>query len=156
MNKLIFEYCFYAAVIILGLLILGLMKRKNKLPSHQELKAKLESWAEKLKTLMREEESSALTNFDFYKKVSELLYRLDKLAYDTVQLAEKERDMEIAGIAALLESAQKELAPYKTGKSDGIQSAFSSVEAKISDAIAITEQILLRDKEYKSRKKQDS
>ena len=65
MNKLIFEYCFYAAVIILGLLILGLMKRKNKLPSHQELKAKLESWAEKLKTLMREEESSALTNFDF-------------------------------------------------------------------------------------------
>lgn len=156
MNKLIFEYCFYAAVIILGLLILGLMKRKNKLPSHQELKAKLESWAEKLKTLMREEESSALTNFDFYKKVSELLYRLDKLAYDTVQLAEKERDMEIAGIAALLESAQKELAPYKTGKSEGIQSAFSSVEAKISDAIAITEQILLRDKEYKSRKKQDS
>lgn len=156
MNKLIFEYCFYAAVIILGLLILGLMKRKNKLPSHQELKAKLESWAEKLKTLMREEESSALTNFDFYKKVSELLYRLDKLAYDTVQLAEKERDMEIAGIAALLESAQKELAPYKTGKSEGIQSAFSSVEAKISDAIAITEQILLRDKEYKSRKKKDS
>lgn len=156
MNKLIFEYCFYAAVIILGLLILGLMKRKNKLPSHQELKAKLESWAEKLKTLMREEESSALTNFDFYKKVSELLYRLDKLAYDTVQLAEKERDMEIAGIAALLESAQKELAPYKTGKGEGIQSAFSSVEAKISDAIAITEQILLRDKEYKLRKKQDS
>lgn len=94
--------------------------------------------------------------FRFYKKVSKLLYRLDKLAYDTVQLAEKERDMEIAGIATLLESAQKELAPYKTGKGEGIQSAFSSVEAKISDAIAITEQILLRDKEYKSRKKQDS
>ena len=40
-TQLIIEYAVYAGIIVLGLLILALLKRKNKLPNHSELKEAL-------------------------------------------------------------------------------------------------------------------
>lgn len=154
-TELIIEYCIYFIIIVIGILILCLMRRKNRLPNHHELKTRLEAWRQQLNDLAVLNENKPLSNFDFYKKLSKLLFQLDKLAYQTALMAEKERDMEISEISLILEGVLNVLEPYKSGKkqNDGENAALRAASENVVRAIKLTEQILLRDKAYKARKK---
>ena len=48
LQSVILEYVFYAAIIIVGILILALLKKKTRLPTHNELKRRLNVLAESL------------------------------------------------------------------------------------------------------------
>ena len=79
---------------------------------------------------------------------------MDKIILNANLISEKERDMEIASVATALENARKALAPYKIEKRvkddpNGMQSAILCID----EAVAILEQVLVRDKGYKTQKK---
>lgn len=153
-TELVIQYCIYGAIIVIGILVLGLIRRKNRLPSHAELKAKISSFGQQLRTLFSLEGDASLNAFDFYKRINKLLYLLDKIILNANLISEKERDMEIASIATALENARKALAPYKIEKRvkddpNGMQSAILCID----EAVVILEQVLVRDKGYKTQKK---
>lgn len=152
-TQLVIEYCVYAAVIVIGLLILGLVKRKNKLPNHTELKTRLSNLSEQLKNYYENEKSESLNGYDSFRKISKILYALDKLVYIVSLLAEKERDMQLDAMATLLEGVRNELSPYKFSAKE--KTDLSGLEAALSDmdkVLALADRILERDKTLKRRK----
>ena len=59
--RLIIEYVIYAAVIVVGILILLLLRRKTRLPRHGELRGKLAAFSEDLESFRKETESGSFT-----------------------------------------------------------------------------------------------
>lgn len=157
-TELIIEYCIYFAIIVIGVLILGLIKQKNRLPSHQDLKNRLTAWRDGMTQMIENNKKASLSGFEFYKQLTKMLYKLDKIAYDTALLAEKERDMELAEISNVLGNVQEGLAPYKSGKNDDDkeQEAFDLALEGVGKAIRMTDQIILRDKTYRARRKKQN
>lgn len=151
-TQLIIEYAVYAGIIVLGLLILALLKRKNKLPNHSELKEALSDFAEQLKTLLDAEKAQPMSGYEFFKKITKILYGLDKLILKVSLLAEKERDMQIANIQSVLEGVREKISFYKFGGKEEL----SELEASLADmdnALALADKILERDKDLKNLKK---
>lgn len=91
--RLIIEYAIYAAIIVVGIFILALLKRADRLPKHTELKKLLLTFSDDLKTFSKT--APSLTRYQFFRRVSKLLYRADKLEFITAQMADKERDGDI-------------------------------------------------------------
>ena len=149
---LLIEYAIYFAVIIICVLILLFIKRKNKLPGHTELKSRMENICLQLNELSQKTEQTS-REFDFFKKVSRVLYALDRLIYEATLISEKERDVQIGDISALLSRARDEVSPYKYGKKEKEDaSGFENAANTVQSAIAIADSILLRDKALRSRK----
>ncbi len=148
-TRLLLEYLIYAAVIVVGILILLLLRRKTRLPRHSELKKELSD----LRAAVAAFRKTELPRIKFYKGVTRLLYRTDKLIYVTDRMADKERDGEIDSVSGLLGQARSELAAYKQGArhaedAEGIRLAAE----KLDQAAAILDRVLARDVQLKGKK----
>lgn len=151
-RKIILEYVIYAAVIVIGLAILWMLKQKDKLPKHSDLKKSLEALGADLRSFRGAESQSGKSRYDFFKKISKLLYRTDKLIYVTDRMAQKERDGNIDNISDLLEGARNDLAPYKFGgKARDDMSGVSAAEEKLTKSVEVLDRILERDAYLKAR-----
>ena len=141
-TRLVIEYAVYGGIIVLGLLVLGLMKRKNKLPNHSELRNRLFAVQSQIRSFYKEESAEPSGGYDFYK-----------LIYDTSMISEKERDVQIGNISAILEQARNEISVYKFNQKpkEDLSSILNAAEI-VDKAIAEADEILIRDKEYKERK----
>ena len=53
--ELLLQYITYAAIIVVGILILGFIKRATKLPTHAELKKRLTSLCDDINEFIRGE-----------------------------------------------------------------------------------------------------
>ena len=155
--RLITEYLIYAAVIVVGILILLLLRRKTRLPRHAELRRQLADYARALEDFCPTAESGSLTRMKFFKAVSKLVYRADKFIYVTDRMADKERDGEIGSVSVLLGQARTELSSYKFGTrgtedADGIRAALS----KVQESVALFDRILARDAQLKGERAKKS
>lgn len=140
-QKLILQYVIYAAIIVVGLIVLALLKRAARPPKHEELKTRLNDLLATLDGAIAEKDEST---YDKIKAVTKLLTKLDKLVYVTSVMAQKERDGDLDNLSGLLESARGELATYKavTREEDY---RLSSARGKIADGISLLDKIIERD-----------
>lgn len=149
--RLIIEYVIYAAIIVAGLFILALLRRAGRLPKHAELKKQFSSLSDDLKAFART--AASLTRYQFFRRVTKLLYRAEKLEFTATQISDKERDGDIGTAAIRIQNARDLLAPYKFGKRDSADlGGISEAADKIDEAISIIDQILARDAELKARR----
>lgn len=149
--RLIIEYVIYAAVIVVGILILLLLRRKTRLPRHGELRGKLAAFSEDLESFRKETESGSFTRLKFMKAMSKLVYRADRFIYVTDRMADKERDGEIGSVSVLLGQARTELAAYKFG-TRGMQDSggIGAAQAKVAESVSLFDRILARDAQLKA------
>ena len=151
-GRLILEYVLYAAVIVIGLVLLALLHRKGRLPKHMELKKQLDGFAQELalfSQLYREGKTARLKEF---KRAANVLYRADKLIYTITAVAEKERDGDIANIATTLEGVRADMLPCKAGKADRDDAGLDAAAEKTAQAQLLLDKILARDAEIKARR----
>ena len=150
-TRLILEYVVYAAVIVVGVVVLALLRRAGRLPRHAELKKQISAFSEDLKAFSAE--AYSLTRYQFFRRVAKLLYRADKLAYTAAQVADKERDGDIAAAAGKIEGVRALLTPYRFGKRDSADlGGIAEAADRVGEAGAILEKILARDAELKARR----
>ena len=145
-TRLVLEYLFYAAIIVVGILLLIVLRRKTRLPRHGELRKQLAELSAQLEELRAAAEGAGMPRMKFLKGMSKLVYRTDKLIYVTDCMADKERDGEIANISALLSQARTELAAYKFGTRT-VQDAggMRLAAGKLAEAEELLERVLARD-----------
>ncbi len=150
--RLLFEYIFYAVIIVIGLIVLGVIKKKNRLPSHAEFKRQLVALLDKLKTFRKTEQEEEKSNYDFFKKIADLIYQADKLIYTSSMMANTERDVEIDSVSTMIETAKNDLLPYKFGKKDKDDSSgLCDAEKKLEEAVSVLDKILARDIKLKQK-----
>lgn len=151
--RLLMQYIVYLCIIVFGLLILGFIKKKNRLPSHSELKIRLEALLKKINEVIELEKENSKNKYDFFKKVTNLIYILDKLIYTAAMLAEKERIVELNSISDLLNQAKNEMVPYKFGRKgkEDLSNLFAARD-NVQKAIQIMVRVLERDTEFKGKK----
>ena len=147
--RLILEYLLYAAIIVVGIFILIILRRKTRLPRHKDLREQIGALSDSLDSLGKTD----LAGLKSFKVISKLIYRTDKLIYVTDRMADKERDGQIGNISSLLGQARNELASYKVGSrlsedSEGIRIAHE----KTAEAVVILDRILARDAQLKSER----
>ncbi len=151
--ELLLSYGIYLAVIVVGVLILMLIKRKQRLPSHTELKKRLVSLSEELQSVVAPPEKEDDSSYNFFRRVGTLLYTADKLIYKTTLLAEKERDGGISNIAMRLEKMKNSLSPYKfNAKAREDDTGLYEAQEQLRLAVAELDTILERDSAASARK----
>lgn len=151
--ELLLSYGVYLAIILVGFLILMLIKQKQRLPSHTELKKRLVSLSEDLQTIIAPPEKEDDTSYNFFRRVGTLLYTADKLIYKTTLLAEKERDGGISNIALRLEKMKNSLSPYKfSAKAREDIAGLYEAQEQLRLAIDELDTILERDNAASDRK----
>lgn len=150
---ILYEYLIYAAIIAAGIVILILLRRVSKLPTHrklnEQLRAHQQNMEQTLETLRGGENKKTLR---FFKTVSKLLYATDKLIHSSSALARKERDTDIDNVSVLLEKVRNNLLPYKYGKKEkddlaGMEQALRELRG----AVAVMQSVLARDDLLKAR-----
>lgn len=149
---ILYEYLIYAAVIVVGIIILILLRRISKLPTHRKLSDQLQAHLQNLEQTLQTLRSGEDKAFRFFKAVSKLLYATDKLIHAASALARKERDTDIDNIAVLLEKVRNNLLPYKYGRKEkddltGIEQALRELRG----AVAVMQSVLVRDDQLKAR-----
>lgn len=156
-TELIIQYCVYGGIIVVGIVILLLMHRKNKLPNQTELKSMVVNWQNRMREFAENERKGAYSNFEFFRRLSKLLYRLEKLSYLTSRMAQKARDMELSSVAQSLESADRALLPYKAAKDKGgVQEAVATALGETEKAVRTLDAVMQRESAYKARKKKQN
>ncbi len=156
-TELIIQYCVYGGIIVVGIVILLLMHRKNKLPNQTELKSMVVNWQNRMREFAENERKGAYSNFEFFRRLSKLLYRLEKLSYLTSRMAQKARDMELSSVAQSLESADRTLLPYKAAKDKGgVQEAVAAALGETEKAVRTLDAVMQRESAYKARKKKQN
>lgn len=151
-TSLLLEYLIYAAIIVVGIVVLIFIKRGTKLPTHADLERRFSSHAEALEELIALAEKKE-GGYDFIRKANKLVYMSDKLAYLATLVSEKERDNEIGSAALQLEQCGKKIAQYKFGVEEG-QSAEGLYDARalVAGALGTIRLIMKRDAELKDKK----
>lgn len=153
--NLISEYVVYAAIIVVGLVVLAMLRRAGRLPKHTELKKQLAAFIEDLGAFT--EGAAALTRYQFFRRISKFLYRADKLEFITAQMADKERDGDIGSASALIQNARDLISPYKYGKRESTDpSGITEAVEKVTQAAQIIDRIIARDDELKARRAKKS
>ena len=131
--------------------ILALLRRAGRLPKHGELKKQLAAFIGELETFRRS--AASLTRYQFFRRVSKLLYRADKLEFITAQMADKERDGDIESASLRIQAARDFISPYKFGKRENTDlGGIAEAADNIAEAIAIFDKIMVRDDELKARR----
>ena len=151
--KLLFNYGVYVLVIVVGIFILLLFKKKNRLPNHIDIDNRLTSLLQSVQVLISGSQTEIKKKYDFLKKVSSFLYQTNKLIYQISLVAEKEQDGDIEAIVVLLEEARIAVSSYKFGLKDkadpcGFEKAIEKLQAAKFKLKAIIE----RDIVLKARK----
>lgn len=146
------EYLIYAAIIVVGIFILLLIKRKTRLPNHNELNNRLRAHLNTLEQFLKIEREHPSNGYDFFRKITKFIYTTDRLAYTTNLLAEKERIGDLDNISQTLYEVENLLAPYKFGLREGEDfSEYERALAKVRECIRFSENLLARDKQLKGR-----
>ena len=154
-TRLVIEYCAYAAVIVVGIAVLLLLRRAGKLPKHAELQKQIAALGEELAAFPAD--APALSGYAFYRRAAKLTGKADKLQRVTAEMAEKERDGDISAAAGLLESARESVAMYRFGKRERTDTeGFSEAAEKAQAAAKILGAILTRDEGIKARREKKS
>lgn len=151
--KTLIEYIVYAAIIVVGILILMLIKRKNKLPGLTDLKNSLSKLQKEINEFIESQKSSEKTKYDYFKTISHLIYSADKLIYQMSMVAAKRRDGDIESAAKLIEDGRSYLLPYKFGKTDseGL-GGMTEAREKVTRATEILEKVIERERVLKEKK----
>lgn len=113
-NRLFLEYLLYAAIIVIGIVLLLLLRKCGRLPKHDELYKKLSETEAAVRRFP--ESAKELSSFRYRRTLSKLVSRADKLLYFTAQMADKERDNDLNRASMLIESARDALRPYRYEK----------------------------------------
>ena len=148
-GELLLNYLIYAVIIVVGILILLLLRRASRLPSHAEVKQKIAAFSAALTAM---DESAPEHLVERLNRANKLLGDCDKLIYTTSAIAQKERDSDMDGVCTLLEGAREELSVFRNG---GGTEAWRLHEARTrtEGSLATMERILERDKALKKNKK---
>ena len=153
MQSLILQYVIYGAIIILGIFVLMLIRKKTKLPTHQELSRRLMTLSASLDTLVQHSSDESENGYDFLRGINKHIYMTDKLIYVITLVAEKERDTGFSAIAQKLEKSKEQLQPYKLSvKAKHDLQGLSDAKAELNGAIESLNQILDRDRELKAKR----
>lgn len=152
-HSLVLQYVVYAAVIVVGILALLLLKRKMRLPTHEELSRRCKLLAVSLDKLIEGAKEEQASPYDFFRALNKQIYATGKLAYLATLAADKERDTGISEAAKKLEASKAKLSPYKfkataKGETEGLLDA----RTELDGAVAALERILGRDRELKAKK----
>ncbi len=155
---LLLQYLIYAAVIVVGILVLSLIKRKQKPLSHEELQKRLKNLSENFLEFTAYVRDEKRGQYDFFRAIQKLIFETDKLIYRTNILADKERDSAITNIALSIERSKAFLIEFKenwkVSAADGVADTeklyFASEQ--IQQAIAAVDRILERDKLLHARR----
>ncbi len=151
--ELLLQYVMYSAIIVVGLLVLGFIKRVTKLPSHSELKKRLVSLSGDINSLMEKDGEAETNAYDFFRMTAKCANRANKLAYTVTLMAQKERDGNLDSISTLLTEAHECISPYKfkaKGKED--LSGLDDALKKTNRAIASIDLVLERDKDLNAKR----
>lgn len=151
-SSLLLEYMIYAAIIVVGIIVLILIKRKTKLPSHAELERRLSALSDSLEVLISLAEAKD-SSYDFIRSANKLVYTCDKLAYLATLVSEKERDNEIGSAALQLEQCGKEISRYRFGLEENEDSeGLYDARTNLSAALDTIRHIIKRDNELKDKR----
>lgn len=144
------QYIIYGVIIVLSIVILILIRRRTRLPRHDEIKSRLDKLHEEVVALKGPSEN----RMDFVKRAARVLYLADDLAYTTALLSSKERYSDFGTISSLLGDARSELVPYKYGKKECADcEGLDAAEQKVAKAVSVMDGILERDSDIKRRRK---
>ena len=106
-TQLAIEYIVYAAIIVIGILLLFALRRCGRLPKHAELAKKLTDFESELRAFQSSDKH--LSGYRYFRNISKLIKRADKLLFYSAQMADRERDSDL-GSASLGQAAAVELA----------------------------------------------
>lgn len=151
--KLLMEYITYISMIVLGIFVLWIIKRKTKLPTYSDLRKRLEGLQEVLNLLMDSTTQSSTSGYDFVKQIAKCLYSVDKLVYTVTLMAEKERDGDLDNIAKTLEGIRNNLSPYKFKiKRKEDLSGLMEASRLLANILTAMDMILERDKDIYAKR----
>lgn len=115
-TELIISYAFYGGIIVLGLLVLGIIKRKSKTPSAGEIKQRLNNLSDKLDDLIEIIQKDKAGFYKIFKLVTDIVYIIDSAVINVSNAAERDRDTTYDKIRVNLEEARSCIAAYKFEK----------------------------------------
>lgn len=156
--SLAIQYSVYLAVIILCIVILGLIRRKQKPLTHAELHDKLVLLSDKLTAFIKYLRGDRHGQYDFFRATQKLIYLTNKLIYHTNVLADKERDSAITNIALSIERAKNLMLDFKTSwKASGDESGaelykLSLASDQLRQAVSAINKIIERDRQLRTRR----
>lgn len=157
MTELLLTYIFYGMAILLGLIVLMVLRKKARAPSHETLRRQLAAFAKELDLLAPHPKSAEIgemadgkyidkyvRKYDFFQHLTKLTHRLSKLIYGSVLLEQKERDPDVAYLTQLLEGTLQDLNPYRFGKSAEETEGIESARQKVGEALLHLDRLLER------------
>ena len=148
-GELLLNYLIYAAIIVVGILILLFLRKASRLPSHAEIKQNITAFSS---ALAAADESAPDRLVERNNRANKLLGDCDKLVYATSAVAQKERDSDMDGVCTLLEGAREELSAFRNG--GGTENwRLAEARTRAEGSLALMERILERDKALKKNKK---
>ena len=91
-TELIITYIFYGAIIVIGLIVLGIIRKKSKTPANSEIKQKLSNIVEKFDALIKQIDTGNTDYYKMFRQVTNIVYRIDTAVIYVSEAAERERD----------------------------------------------------------------
>ena len=148
-GELLFNYLIYAVIIAVGIVVLLLLKKATRLPSHTDVKEKVSAFSAALTATETDAPDRLVERLN---RANKLVGDCDKLIYTTSAIAQKERDSDMDSVCTLLEGARGELVSFRNnGGSEGWRIA--EARTRTESCLALLENILERDKALKKNKK---
>ena len=149
-TELIITYIFYGAIIVIGLIVLGIIRKKSKTPANSEIKQKLSNIVEKFDALIKQIDTGNTDYYKMFRQVTNIVYRIDTAVIYVSEAAERERDTTYDKIRINLENARGYIASYKfEKKSNYLIEDFIKARASLQDCISTMEGIMDRGKALK-------
>ena len=111
--SILIQYAIYILIIVVGIVVLGLIKRRQKPISHDALRKRLVNLSDNIQKAIECIKSEKYGQYDFLRMMQKLIFSADKLIYQSSILADKERDSAISNIAMAVERAKSLLMEFR-------------------------------------------
>lgn len=148
--SILIQYAIYILIIVVGIVVLGLIKRRQKPISHDDLRKRLVNLSDNIQKAIECIKSEKYGQYDFLRMMQKLIFSADKLIYQSSILADKERDSAISNIAMAVERAKSLLmefrAEWKIVETESDTEKLSEAIELIGQAVATIDRILERDR----------
>lgn len=149
---LLLQYAIYAAIIVISLLLLGLINRLTKLPSHSELRKRMADMRDELAAFLGDGTADGKSAYDFFRLIERCANKSNKLAYIVTLIAQKERDGNLDEIAVLMADIYTHVSPYRFKTKEKDIEVLETALEKTEKAIASLDLILERDKDLHAKR----
>lgn len=150
----IIQYAVYFAIIVVGLIVLWLLHKKTKLPTHAALRAQMNAAAQSLEQYIKDTQEQAAGKYRLFRRANKLQAKCNKLYYYATMLAEKERDSSMGSMALILDEARDGVAAYRYSALEDeadIRCLYASL-GKLREALAALDSIAERDRALLAKK----